>query len=98
MPLLSGADEVGVGNFKDARKVLEACGVAIREFAGPQALALSGLYHLETVLVGAGEKEHLAALEPAPAGDRVGRDHLVGMPNMRLTVGIGDRSGDVIGV
>ena len=60
------------------------------------ALLGRGLLDLLAVLVGAGEEEHVIAVEPHEAGDGVGRDHLVGVPDMRGAVRIGDRGGDVI--
>ena len=55
-----------------------------------------GLLHLDAVLVGAGEEEHVVAVEPHEARDGVGRDRLVGVADMRRAVRIGDRGGDVI--
>ncbi len=57
-----------------------------------------GLQHLDAVLVGAGEEEHVAAVEPHEAGDRIGGDRFVGVADMRRAVRIGDRGGDVIGL
>ena len=56
------------------------------------------LQHLDAVLVGAGEKKHVVAVEPHEAGDRVGGDRFVGVADMRRAVRIGDRGGDVIGL
>ncbi len=63
-----------------------------------QVLLGSGLQNLDAVLVGAGEKEHVAAIEPHEAGDGVGRDQLVGVADMRRAVRVSDRGGDVIGL
>ena len=49
------------------------------------------------MLVGAGQEEDVVAVEPHEAGDRVGRDRLIGVADMRRAVRIGDRGGDVIG-
>ena len=54
------------------------------------------LLHLDAVLVGAGEEEDVVAVEPHEARDRVGRDRLVGVADMRRAVRIGDRRGDVV--
>ena len=61
-----------------------------------EALARRGLLDLLAVLVGAGEEKHVVAVEPHEAGDGVGRDHLIGVPDMRRAVGVGDRGGDVV--
>ena len=55
-----------------------------------------GLLDLLAVLVGAGQEEHVVAVEPLEARDGVGRDHLIGVADMRHAVRIGDRGGDVI--
>ena len=63
---------------------------------GGQALARGGLLDLLAVLVGAGEEKDVVAVEPHEARDRVGRDRLIGVADMRHAVRIGDRGGDVI--
>ena len=59
------------------------------------AFLLGRLLHLQAVLVGAGQEEHVLAVEPLEARQRVGGDDLVGMADMRLAVRIEDRGGDV---
>ena len=70
--------------------------IAVEQLARRDPLAGRGLLHLQAVLVGAGEEEDVVAVEPLEAGDRIGRDRLVGVPDMRRAVGIGDRGRDVI--
>ena len=77
---------------------LEARHVALDQFPRRQLLLGGGLQHLAAVLVGAGEEEHVMAVEPHEAGDRVGGDRFVGVADMRRAVGIGDRRGDVEGL
>ena len=60
-----------------------------------QALARRRLLHLLAVLVGAGEEIDVVAVEPHEAGDRVGRDHFIGVADMRRAVRIRNRGGDV---
>ena len=57
---------------------------------------VGGLQHLDAVLVGAGEEEHVVAVEPHEARNRVGRDRLVGVADMRDAVRIGDRGREVV--
>jgi len=47
------------------------------------------------MLVGSGEKEHVLAVEPLEAGQRIGRDRFIGMADMRLAVRVSDGSRDV---
>ena len=59
------------------------------------ALAGRRLLHLEAVLVGAGEEEHVVAVDALEARDRVRGDHLVGVADMRRPVRIGDRRREI---
>ncbi len=52
------------------------------------------LGHLQAMLVGAGLEENVAAHHPRGACDRVGRDRLIGMADVRPSIGIGNRRGD----
>ena len=61
-------------------------------------LGFRGLHHLLAVLVGAGQEEHVLAVEPLKARQRIGRDRLIGVADMRHAVRIGDRGRDVVGV
>ena len=70
--------------------------VAVGKLGRGDALRLRRLQHLDAVLVGAGEKEHVAALQAPEARKRVGRHGLIGMADMGRVVRIGDGSGDVI--
>ena len=53
------------------------------------------LLHLQPVLVGARQKEHVLAVEPLEAGDHVGRDSFVGMTYVRHAIRIGNRCRNV---
>ena len=48
------------------------------------------------VLVGAGEEEDVLAVKPLKARQRIGRDRLIGVADMRMR--IGDRGRDVVGL
>jgi hypothetical protein len=50
------------------------------------------------MLVGAGLEEDVAAVLALETRDRVGGDHLIGVPDMRAAIGIMDRGGDVEGI
>ena len=77
-------------------QALEHIGVAPGQLGGRNALGRGGLGHLQAVLVGAGQEAHVEAVEPLEPGDRVGGDVLVGVPDVRRAVGVGDRGGDVV--
>jgi hypothetical protein len=52
--------------------------------------------HLHAVLVDAGHEEDVVAVEPQEARDRIGRDRLVGVADVRHAVRVGDRRGQVV--
>ena len=98
MLLLGGADEAIEGDIQPLIHLLEPRGIARRQFHRRQVLLLRGLDHLQAVLVGAGQEEHVLAVEPLKARQRIGRDRLIGVADMRRAVRIGDRGRDVEGV
>ncbi len=84
MTLLGRADEIVVAR----RRALRPCRgtrAALRSASSRavNAFARRRLQHLLAVLVRAGEEEHVVAVQPLEAGDGVGRDQLIGMPDMR---------------
>ena len=95
---LRGADEAVERHVEPLVHLPEAAGIARGEFGDAKPLALGGLHHLQAVLVGAGQEEHILAVEPLKPRQRIGRDRLVGVADVRNAVGIVDRGGDEIGV
>ena len=94
---VGGADEE-VDRGVDARhQVLEARGVAIGELLRADALALGLLGDRLAVLVGAGEEEDLLAALAHVAGEDVGADRRVRVPEVGRGVDVVDRRGDVEG-
>jgi len=95
--LLARTNKVIVRAIEHANHLLEFRRVAIGKFGRCDALRLGRLEHLDPVLVGPSEKEHVAALQPPKARKRVGCDRLIGMADMGRVVRIRDGSSDVIG-
>ncbi len=95
---LGGADETVKRNIQTLVHVAEPAGVAFGEFGRRHAFGGRGLDHLLAVLVGTGQEEHVLAVEPLEARQRVGRNRLIGVTDMRLAVRISDRCGDEVGV
>ena len=95
MPFLRRADEVVVGEAKRLVHGAEASRVAVGQGAWGKAFLGGRLLHLESVLVGAGEEEHVLAVEALEASDGVGGDGLVGVADVGRPVGVGDGGGDV---
>ncbi len=90
MPRLGRADEIVVAALEPLDHGAEPRHGALDQLAGRNAGLGRGLLHFSAVLVGPGEKEHVVTVEPHEAGDRIGRDRLVGMADVRGPIGIGD--------
>ena len=74
----------------------EARRVAVDQLLRLEARALGRLRDRLAVLVGAGEKEHVLAALAVVAGEDIGRDRRVRVPEVRLRVDVVDRRGDVV--
>ena len=94
MARLGGADEIVVGAVQPLDHGAETRHVAIQQVLRRQTIPRRRLLDLLAVLVGAGEKEHVIAVEALKARDGIGRDHLIGVADMRRAVRIGNRGGD----
>jgi hypothetical protein len=46
--------------------------------------------NLQTVLVRSGEKKHVVAVDALETRDRIGGNDLIGVPDMRSAIGIGN--------
>jgi hypothetical protein len=53
------------------------------------------LLHLLTVLVHAGHEQSIITVEPFETRDRIGRNPLIGVPDMRRAIGIRNRGRDI---
>ena len=98
MALFERSNEVVVRRIQTLGHFLEHERVTLGEFPYRQPFVPRGLKHLLSVLIGAGQKEDILAIEPVKPSDGVGRDQLVGVADMRTPIGIGDRGGDVEGL
>ena len=90
MVLIGGPDEAVEGDVEPLLHPLEHVGVALRQFGGRNALGRGGLRHLLAVYVGTGEESHIEPVESLEPRDRVGGDVFVGMPDVRIAVGVRD--------
>ncbi len=87
-------DVVGAGVEKLAHR-LEFGGDAVDERLRRHPFARRRLLNFQAVFVHAGDEQRVAPVEPHEPLDRVGRDALVGVADMRRAVGVGDRGRDV---
>ena len=95
---VAGPDEPVERDVEPLLHLLEDVGVTPRQLGGGQPLRRGGFRHLQAVHIRAGEETHVETVESLEARQRVGRDLLVGMPDVRRPVGIVDRRGDVEGL
>ena len=87
-------DVVGAGVQQFAHR-LEFAGDPVDESLRRHSLARRGLLNLEAVFVHARDEQRLTPVEPHEPLDRVGRDALVGVADMRRAVGVRDRGRNV---
>ncbi len=80
MPLLGGADEVGIGDVQFLPQGLVPLHHTVSQFQRGLACRVRGLLHFLAVLVGPGEKEHLPALEVHVTGKDIRGQRGIGMP------------------
>ena len=88
-------DIIVVRYVKIAEHALKDRGNLVDEDLGFNATLEGGLLDLLAVLVKTGEKVHLTAAHAHMARDHVGEDFLIGVAEVRRTVGIVDGRGDV---
>ena len=96
MAFLGGADEIVVGTAQHLDHAAENSGIAVGQFDGRDPFLLGRLLHLLPMLVGACQEEDVLAVKAGKTGQDIRRDGRVGVADMRDTVGIEDRRGDVI--
>jgi len=94
--LVRGADELIVRHAEPLPHRAEAIGERIDERLRGGALRLGRLGDLLAVLVHADEEVHVVAAQAAVSCDGVGADLLVGVPEMRVAVGVVDRGREVV--
>src|SRR5690349_12357471 len=98
MARFRGADKVIVRAVELFHHGLKARYVALHQLPRRQVFLRRGLQHLDAVLVGTGEKEDVAAVQPHKSRNRIRCDRLVSVPDMRRAVRIGNYGCDVIGL
>jgi len=94
---VGGADELVVGDVHQIPDAADLSRDAVDELFGGDAGCLRLLLDLLPVLVCARLEAHVEALVALKARDGVREHDLVGVADVRLARGIGDRRGDVIG-
>ena len=96
MAFLRRPDEFVVRAVKSLDHRLEPRHVPLHQLAGRELLFGGGLQHLHAVLIRTGQEEHFITLKPHEPGYGISRNRLIGVPDMRRAVGIGNGRGDVI--
>ncbi len=93
--LFRRANEVVVRTVEPLDHCLEMRNVALDQLPRSELLLRRRLQQLDAVLIGAGEEEHIVAIEPLEAGNRVGGDGFIGVADMWRAIRIGDGRGQV---
>ncbi len=97
MARLRGTDDVVGRRVEGSSQRSElSCG-AIRELLRCDAITTGGLLHLLAVLVHARDEKNVIAVKPLEPRNRVGCYALVGVTDMRGTVGVRNSGCDVVG-
>src|SRR5699024_10641534 len=91
-----GADEPVEGRAEGALGVAEVLRVVVGEFLGCDAELVRSLQHLQPVLIRAGAEEDLVIVQSFEPGDRVGRNVLIGVPDVNGPVRVGNRCRQVV--
>src|SRR5690606_2162735 len=84
------------GRAEGELSVAEVLRVVVSELFGGDAELVRRLQHLQPVLVRAGAEEDIVIVQSLEPGDRVGRNVLIGMPDVNGPVGVGNRCCQVV--
>ena len=89
------ADKVVVGRVEQIADLPYLARDLVYIFLGRNAGRGRVLLNLLPVLVGAGQKENIIALQPLIPRQRVGQHNLIAVADVRLAGGVGDRGGNI---
>ncbi len=95
MLLLRRSDEAIERDIQPLIHLLEPRSIARRQLSRCQVFLLRGLNHLQAVLVRSRQEEHILAVKALKARQGIGRDRLIGVPDVWGAIWIGNRCGDV---
>src|SRR5262249_40252880 len=96
MTLFAGLDEVVIGDVEGAPDVLELAGHLVDIRLGLDSQLASALWHLDGILIIAHQEMNRSTLHPEESGLYVGTDLLECRADVRATVGVIDRRGEII--
>src|SRR5690606_26470907 len=94
--LLGSTDETIIRYVELVEQLTEISGHFICQVAWSSPQLTGPLRHLQPVFVSSGLEAHFAAAEPLKAGQCVRGDRLIGMADVRPSVGIVDRGREII--
>jgi len=92
---LRGADEVVVGDAEFLKRLLKRPRVLIGPLLRGQSLLRGGIHDFGRVLIGAGQEEHVIALQPVIPRENVGDGGGIDVPDVGPVIDVVDRRGDV---
>ena len=95
MAILGGPNEVVVANSKQLPGISKSNAGLVGLFERGDPVLFGAALDLQAVFVSAGEKHRFVAQETMPAGEGIGVDCGVGVPDMGNVVDVVNRRGDV---
>ena len=96
MPRVGGSNGAVDAQAERLPLLLKFLGDDARELLRSLARCLGGALYFLAVLVGPGEQDGLVTLHPLEARDGLGSDRGVGVPDVRRSIHVVKRRGDVI--
>ena len=93
--LLSGADEIIIGNAQAAPEFLKASNNLVHIRLRRHACFLCLLLYLLAVLIGAGQEKHVIPRQALETRNRIRQGRAVGMTDMQLRAWVVNRGGNV---
>ena len=94
--LIGGADKAVVGNIHELPELFEAAGDHIGIFLGGLASLRGVAFYFLTVLIRSGQEKHIMPRHSLVAGERIGIDRAVSMPDVRVGARVIDGGRDII--
>ena len=91
----TGATKSVMTDIKFAAHLYEVGGHFVRKLYSIDTCFPGSLDHFQAMLVGSGDQADIATTQAIKSGDGIGGNRLIGVANVRTTIGIADRGGNI---